>query len=329
MFLMAGKSGSLCALIVSVSVIFVVVIVVLCFMTVPVKVFCQGVSVQNSTYLTNTTIWKSPYYQYNPSVQNSCIVVRKHKATLFGDLLTALTRESQCSVLLYRGQQEKELTEAGNLEDARLYFHDNKYYLLAVKLCITVGATRGFCPRLLVYNDDFTFNTELHLPLQNHFPVPISQKNWTLFANEDGKLLIFTDVYPRFIIRRLDLSIVVNTDMTGFFDTNMTQGHIRCSTNFVPWPCGAMVCALHVLYTPGRRYRTLFFKVHGTFPYNPIAFSPLYHFEQTLVHIEFASGLDWSTDKTKLHVAYGINDYKGKVVSVEPKAITWKVRERS
>jgi len=300
-------------------------LVVMLIISLPKAVFYRN-KIAKSTYLRSFTLWRSPYYMFNPSHANGKVIIRSHRINGLNEVIQKFTCNSQSKTVLFEGNGsvrcENALKNIGNCEDARIYFHSGKYFVLANKV-VYGGTANQFHPRLFVYNSDFAFRGELFWNTKALFPAPVRQKNWTLFANEHGQLLVFTDVYPRFIVRNLDLSVVTDTNTEALFSKISHLGHIRCSTNFVPCADGNMVCALHVQHN-GWSYRTLFLKVQGSFPYTPVAHSVIYHFEKTPVKIEFASGLDWNPDKSKLHLAYGIDDFQGKIVSISMHDITWE-----
>jgi hypothetical protein len=154
----------------------------------------------------------------------------------------------------------------------------------------------------------------------SEFKKPITQKNWNLFKDKDNNVLLITDVYPKLIIKKVNLENAnilakVEHDTQNFFPSIYKKCYIRCSTNFIPWKNNQLICILHlkkIIY-----YRSIFFVIEDTYPYRPVKYSKIYHFFNE--RIEFASGIQWRNDK--ILVALGVNDYKGYVTEIDPNDI--------
>jgi hypothetical protein len=154
----------------------------------------------------------------------------------------------------------------------------------------------------------------------SEYKIPIKQKNWNLFKDKHDNILMITHVYPKMIIKKINLQTTnilekVEHDTENFFPNIYKKYHIRCSTNFIPWKDNQLICILHLrklIY-----YRSFFFVIEGSYPYQPVKYSKIYHFFNE--RIEFVSGLQWRNNK--IAVALGVNDYKGYVTEIDPNDI--------
>jgi len=204
-----------------------------------------------------------------------------------------------------------------NLEDPRIFYYKDNYYIIAVD---SDTIKNNIIPKLI------KLDRNLHLVNIQEFDMtefkkPIKQKNWNLFKDKNNNILMITDVYPKMIIKKVNLENAsiqrkYDHDTSNFFPKIYKKFFIRCSTNFIPWKNNQLICILHIkkyyLY-----YRSFFFVIEDTYPYQPIKYSKIYHFFNE--RIEFASGLQWKNNK--IVVGLGVNDYKGYITEIDPNDI--------
>jgi len=283
----------------------------------------------NGKRLNNFIIWSSNKNEYNPSISNNIIAIRNcniEKNNLIlsyikNNIFQKQKKRMINSLIIYKNENRIDLNIS--LEDPRIFYHNNKYYLIAIDSSTFYdykNDKRNFIPKLIKLDNHFNIISILPFDM-SEFKIPITQKNWNIFNDRNNNILMITDVYPKMIIKRINLenaNIIsrVEHDTTNFFPQIYKKCFIRCSTNFIPWKDNQLICILHIkkyyLY-----YRSFFFVIEDTYPYRPIKYSKIYHFFNE--RIEFASGLQWRNNK--IVVGLGVNDYKGYITEIDPNDI--------
>jgi len=282
-----------------------------------------------SRLLPNETVWKSKSYQYNPSIANGVIAIRnsyynRHSAfhmlkiTVYNSLKRIVPFTTKDRFVLYHINDMNKLhpvyLDVG-LEDPRIFYHTqkNEYYMLG-----THSTKESIFPSLITLSPQLQILSNSPISSKG-FPTPLRQKNWTFFTDAHQQVLLLTDVYPSLRIRTFDdktyeTNLMVEHNTSSFFALPKHLQMIRCSSNFVPWKNNTLLCALHVKYCI--TYRTLFITIEDQYPFRPLRHSDLFHLTGNA--IEFASGLDWNEDRSRLLLSFGRDDYDGMIVSIRP-----------
>ena len=203
-----------------------------------------------------------------------------------------------------------------NLEDPRIFYHNNYYYIIAVD---SSTIKDNILPKLIKLDSKLNIINIKQFDT-SEFKKPVRQKNWNLFKDKHDNFLMITDVYPKMIIKKVNLENTnildkVEHDTSNFFPEIYKKAFIRCSTNFIPWKNNQLICILHLkklIYI-----RSFFLVIENTYPYRPVKYSKIYHFFNE--RIEFVSGIQWRNDK--IVISLGVNDYKGYVTEVDPNDI--------
>lgn len=269
----------------------------------------------SSKRLHHKTIWISQPHQYNPSItSNHVVAIRKSHQSLYNwydTILTSFYMKPYSNILLYHTHLSKMISLDLNLEDPRIIYYQETYYIIAVKY-----QHPEIIPHLITLSSDFKIIRVKAFDM-SPFPTPYRQKNWNFFITPTHELLLITDIYPEFIIRSvnmdtLETTILVKHNTTNFFPAS--NGFLRCSTTFIPWINNTLLGALHVKHQ--LTIRTLFCTIQDHYPYQLVSYTPVYHVQNKL--IEFISGLTWNSTKTRLVCSFGIEDYQGIVIEVDP-----------
>jgi hypothetical protein len=283
----------------------------------------------NGKKLNNKIIWDSNKNEYNPSIINNIIAIRRcniEKNNLIlsyikNNIFQKQKKRMINDIIIYTNKARINLNIS--LEDPRIFYHNNIYYIIAIdsnSFYDYKNDKRNFIPKLIKLDNNFNLINILPFDM-NEFKLPITQKNWNLFKDRYDNILMITDVYPKMIIKKVNLENAnilskIEHDTSNFFPEIYKKCFIRCSTNFIPWKNNQLICILHLkkyyIY-----YRSFFFIIENTYPYRPIKYSKLYHFFNE--RIEFASGIQWRNNK--IAVALGVNDYKGYVTEIDPNDI--------
>ena len=281
----------------------------------------------NGKKLNNSIIWSSNVNEYNPSITNNIIAIRrcniKKKNIILSYINNNILKKEKImnfsSIIIYTNKNRIDLNIS--LEDPRIFYHNNKYYIIAIDArTYYKNNKRNFIPKLIKLDNNFNLINILQFDM-SEFKKPITQKNWNLFKDKHDNILMITDVYPKMIIKKVNLENAnilakVEHDTQNLFPSIYKKIFIRCSTNFIPWKNNQLICILHFkkyyIY-----YRSFFFVIEDTYPYRPIKYSKIYHFFNE--RIEFVSGIQWRNDK--ILVSLGVNDYKGYVTEIDPNDI--------
>jgi hypothetical protein len=299
-------------------IILTIIIIILLFITFIYKLFYF--SKLNGTQLNNRIIWESNINEYNPSIANNIIAIRYcniEKKNLFSLIKYIILQEQKKiknSIIIYKNNITINLDI--NLEDPRIFYHNNYYYIIAVD---SATIKDNILPKLIKLDNNLNIINIQQFDISK-FKKPVRQKNWNLFKDKHDNILMITDVYPKMIIKKVNLENVnilakYEHDTSNFFPNIYKKAFIRCSTNFIPWKNNQLICILHLkklIYI-----RSFFFTIEDTYPYRPFKYSKIYHFFNE--RIEFASGIQWRNDK--ILVGLGVNDYKGYVTEVDPNDI--------
>jgi hypothetical protein len=301
-------------------IILTILIIILLFLTIIYKLFYF--SKLNGQKLNNKIIWESNKYEFNPSISNNHIVIRscnvEKKNIIFSYIKNFIFQKQKSminSIIIYTNKNRKILNI--NLEDPRIFYHNNYYYIIAVD---SDTIENNIIPNLIKLDRNLNIINIQQFDI-SEFKKPVKQKNWNLFKDKHDNILMITDVYPKMIIKKVNLE---NTnilakyehDTSNFFPDIYKKSFIRCSTNFIPWKNNQLICILHLkkyyIY-----YRSFFFTIEDKYPYKPIKYSKIYYFFNE--RIELASGIQWRNDK--ILVGLGVNDYKGYVTEIDPNDI--------
>ena len=280
--------------------------------------------------MNNLIIWKSNTNEFNPSISNNTIAIR-HCNQEFNNIVFSYiknfiynTHKNMINnILIYKNKTRINLNLF--LEDPRIFYHNNYYYIIATNSNKFYKKNkRNYIPKLIKLDNNFNLINILQFDL-SEFKKPITEKNWNLFKDKNDNILMITNVYPKMIIKKVNLenaNILAkykhNTE--NFFLDIYKKFFIRCSTNFIPWKDNQLICILHlkILHLKIIGYiRSFFLVIEDTYPYRPIKYSKIYHFFNE--RIEFASGLQWRNNK--ILVSLGVNDYKGYVTEIDPNDI--------
>jgi len=274
----------------------------------------------NGKKLNNRIFWESNTHEYNPSIANNIIAIRYcniEKKNLFSLIKYIILQEQKKiknSIIIYKNNIPINLNI--NLEDPRIFYHNNYYYIIAVD---SATIKDNILPKLIKLDNNLNIINIQQFDI-SEFKKPVRQKNWNLFKDKHDNILMITDVYPKMIIKKVNLENTniltkVEHNTSNFFPNIYKKAFIRCSTNFIPWKNNQLICILHLkklIYI-----RSFFFTIENTYPYRPVKYSKIYHFFNE--RIEFASGIQWRNDK--ILVGLGVNDYKGYVTEVDPNDI--------
>ena len=299
--------------------ILIIISIILFLLTFIYKLFYF--SKLNGKKLNNTIIWESNTYEYNPSIANNIIAIRYcniEKKNLFSLIKFFILQKQKTiinNIIIYKNNIRKNLYI--NLEDPRIFYHNNNYYIIAVD---SDTIKNNIIPKLIKLDENFDIINILSFDI-SEFKKPVKQKNWNLFKDRNSNILMITDVYPKMTIKKVNLENVnilakYEHDTSNFFPDIYKKSFIRCSTNFIPWKNNQLICILHLkkyyIY-----YRSFFFTIEDTYPYRPIKYSKIYYFFNE--RIELASGIQWRNNK--ILVGLGVNDYKGYVTEIDPNDI--------
>ena len=274
----------------------------------------------NGKKLNNRIFWESNTHEYNPSIANNIIAIRYcniEKKNLFSLIKYIILQEQKKiknSIIIYKNNIPINLNI--NLEDPRIFYHNNYYYIIAVD---SSTIKDNILPNLIKLDRNLNIINIQQFDI-SEFKKPVRQKNWNLFKDKHDNILMITDVYPKMIIKKVNLENTniltkVEHNTSNFFPNIYKKAFIRCSTNFIPWKNNQLICILHLkklIYI-----RSFFFTIENTYPYRPVKYSKIYHFFNE--RIEFASGIQWRNNK--ILVALGVNDYKGYVTEIDPNDI--------
>jgi hypothetical protein len=299
-------------------IILTIIIILFLFLTIIYKAFYF--SKLNGQKLNNKIIWESNTYEYNPSIANNIIAIRYcniEKKNLFSLIKYIILQEQKKiknSIIIYKNNIPINLNI--NLEDPRIFYHNNYYYIIAVD---SSTIQDNILPKLIKLDNNLNIINIQQFDI-SEFKKPVRQKNWNLFKDKHDNILMITDVYPKMIIKKVNLENTniltkVEHDTSNFFPEIYKKAFIRCSTNFIPWKDNQLICILHLkklVYI-----RSFFFTIEDTYPYRPIKYSKIYHFFNE--RIEFVSGIQWKNDK--ILVGLGVNDYKGYITEIDPNDI--------
>jgi hypothetical protein len=295
------------------------ILIIFLFLTIIYKVFYF--SKLNGKKLNNKIIWESNKYEFNPSISNNIIAIRTsnvEKKDIFSLIKYVIKQKHKnivSDIIIYNNNIPKKLYL--NLDDPRIFYHNNYYYIIA---CYSFKNINSYIQKLIKLDSNFNIINIKQFDI-SEFKKPVKQKNWNLFKDKHDNILMITDVYPKMIIKKVNIENVNilakyehNTEF--FFPEIYKKFFIRCSTNFIPWKNNQLICILHLkkyyLY-----FRSIFFTIEDTYPYRPIKYSKIYHFFNE--RIEFVSGIQWRNNK--IIVALGVNDYKGYLTEIEPNDI--------
>ena len=274
----------------------------------------------NGKKLNNRIFWESNTHEYNPSIANNIIAIRYcniEKKNLFSLIKYIILQEQKKiknSIIIYKNNIPINLNI--NLEDPRIFYHNNYYYIIAVD---SATIKDNILPKLIKLDNNLNIINIQQFDI-SEFKKPVRQKNWNLFKDKHDNILMITDVYPKMIIKKVNLENTniltkVEHNTSNFFPNIYKKAFIRCSTNFIPWKNNQLICILHLkklIYI-----RSFFFTIENTYPYRPVLYSKIYHFFNE--RIEFVSGIQWRNDK--ILVGLGVNDYKGYVTEIDPNDI--------
>jgi hypothetical protein len=301
-------------------IILTIIITILLFSTFIYKLFFF--SKLNGKKLNNRIIWESNINEYNPSISNNIIAIRScnvEKRNIISSYIKNFISQKQKSminsIIIYTNKKSKNINV--NLEDPRIFYHNNNYYIIAVD---SDTIKNNIIPKLIKLDENFDIINILSFDI-SEFKKPVKQKNWNLFKDRNSNILMITDVYPKMTIKKVNLENAnilakYEHDTSNFFPDIYKKSFIRCSTNFIPWKNNQLICILHLkkyyIY-----YRSFFFTIEDTYPYRPIKYSKIYYFVNE--RIELASGIQWKNDK--IVVSLGVNDYKGYVTEIDPNDI--------
>lgn len=292
-----------------------------------ITLFCKSFhfSKLNGKRLNNKIIWESNINEYNPSISNNIIAIRycnqEFNNIIFSYIKNFIFKTHKNlinNILIYDNKNRINLNLS--LEDPRIFYHNNKYYIIAIDSNKFYKINkRNYIPNLIKLDRNLNIINIQQFDI-SEFKKPVKQKNWNLFKDKHDNILMITDVYPKMIIKKVNLENTniltkVEHDTSNFFPEIYKKAFIRCSTNFIPWKDNQLICILHLkklVYI-----RSFFFTIEDTYPYRPIKYSKIYHFFNE--RIEFASGIQWRNDK--ILVGLGVNDYKGYVTEIDPNDI--------
>ena len=301
-------------------IIFTIIIIIFLFLTIIYKAFYF--SKLNGKKLSNKIIWESNINECNLSISNNIIAIRywsiEHKNIVFSYIYNFIFQKDKYSkndIIIYKNNIQKNLNL--NFEDPRIFYHNNNYYIIAVD---SFKIKDSFIPNLIKLDNNLNIINIQQFDT-SEFKKPVRQKNWNLFKDKHDNILMITDVYPKMIIKKVNLENTnildkVEHDTQNFFPKFYKKCLIRCSTTFIPWKNNQLICIHHLkkYYT---YIRSFFLVIEDTYPYRPIKYSKIYHFFNE--RIEFVSGLQWRNDK--IAVALGVNDYKGYITEIDPNDI--------
>jgi hypothetical protein len=299
-------------------IILTIIIIIFFILTFIYKLFYF--SKLNGKKLNNRIFWESNTHEYNPSIANNIIAIRYcniEKKNLFSLIKYIILQEQKKiknSIIIYKNNITINLNI--NLEDPRIFYHNNYYYIIAVD---SATIKDNILPKLIKLDNNLNIINIQQFDISK-FKKPVRQKNWNLFKDKHDNILMITDVYPKMIIKKVNLENTniltkVEHNTSNFFPNIYKKAFIRCSTNFIPWKNNQLICILHLkklIYI-----RSFFFTIENTYPYRPVKYSKIYHFFNE--RIEFASGIQWRNDK--IVISLGINDYKGYVTEIDPSDI--------
>jgi hypothetical protein len=301
-------------------IILTIIIILFLFLTIIYKAFYF--SKLNGTQLNNRIIWESNINECNLSISNNIIAIRywniEHKNIVFSYIYNFIFQKDKYSkndIIIYKNNIKKKLNI--NFEDPRIFYHNNYYYIIAVD---SYKIKDSFIPNLIKLDRNLNIINIQQFDI-SEFKKPVRQKNWNLFKDKHDNILMITDVYPKMIIKKINLENTnilgkVEHDTSNFFPNIYKKSFIRCSTNFIPWKDNQLICILHLkkyyIY-----FRSIFFTIEDTYPYRPVKYSKIYHFFNE--RIEFVSGIQWRNDK--ILVGLGVNDYKGYITEIDPNDI--------
>lgn len=272
----------------------------------------------------NRVVWSSKEFKYNPSISNNVIAIRennKKHTSVFSTLYSYYFIENINNIRLYKLSNSQDMNEKSldlDLEDPRIFYHNDKYYIL----CFDGTDDKIYKivrPNYVILDNQWNIlkHSEFYA---SDLKRNSKQKNWNFFKDLDNNLLIISDIHPEMTIRsfneedgRVEIISKINTE--NIF--NGYKCHIRCSTGFIPWNKDELIGAIHL--RSHYNYRTIFVVINGRYPYTIKRISYPYNFKNKV--IEFVSGLDWNDTKDKLYIALGINDYTGEVLEIDPKDI--------
>ena len=302
-------------------IILTIIIIIVLFITSIYKAFYF--SKVNGKKLNNKIIWVSNKYEFNPSISNNIIAIRyfniiKMIFINIGNFILQKKLKRVSSIIIYKNNIPINLNI--NLEDPRIFYHKNYYYIIAVDSNTIINS---FIQKLIKLDANFNIINIQQFDT-SEFKKPVKQKNWNLFKDKHDNILMITDVYPKMIIKKVNLENTnildkVEHDTTNFFPEFYKKFLIRCSTTFIPWKNNQLICILHFKKYSFNipYYRSIFFVIEDTYPYRPIKYSKIYHFFNE--RIEFVSGIQWRNDK--ILVGLGVNDYKGYITEIDPNDI--------
>jgi len=283
----------------------------------------------NGTKMNNLIIWESNINEFNPSIANNIIAIRycnqEFNNIIFSYIKNFIynTHKNMINnILIYDNKTRINLNLS--LEDPRIFYNNNNYYIIAIDSNKFYEKNkRNYIPKLIKLDNKFNIINILPFDM-SEFKKPITEKNWNLFKDKYDNVLMITDVYPKMIIKKVNLEDAYilakyEHDTSNFFQKIYKKFFIRCSTNFIPWKDNQLICILHLkkLYFKIIYIRSFFLVIEDSYPYRPIKYSKIYHFFNE--RIEFVSGLQWKNNK--IVVALGVNDYKGYLTEIDPNDI--------
>ncbi len=278
-----------------------------------------------SINLKNKVLWESKPEYFNHSMANNVLAVRHDKLiknNIIG-YIKAMYIRTNTTLWIFSGDNFENKKNLGIIcEDPRMFYYNDKYYIIGPKPIfiddkkITIVEIK---PHLVVLNKDLEIESYKEFDF-TEFKKPIMQKNWNLFTDVNNNLYCFTDVYPKMKVRQIDLNTPklyggFERDMTTFFPK--PDGHLRCSTNFIPWKNNTLICGLH-RKKHLKVIRSLFFVVKDTYPFEPVAYSKTYSFFNQQNFVEFLTCINWNKDKTKIICCVGKEDYNCYNLEIDP-----------
>ena len=185
-------------------IILTIILTILLFLTFIYKLFFF--SKLNGKKLNNRIIWESNINEYNPSISNNIIAIRScnvEKRNIISSYIKNFIFQKQKSminsIMIYMNKKSKNINV--NLEDPRIFYNNNNYYIIAVD---SDTIKNNIIPKLIKLDENFDIINILSFDI-SEFKKPVKQKNWNLFKDRNSNILMITDVYPKMTIKKVNL----------------------------------------------------------------------------------------------------------------------------
>lgn len=184
-----------------------------------------------------------------------------------------------------------------------------------------------------LYNnfDNITSITPTAIKLNIDFDKGRAQKNWMPFFSKDSKLMMVYSINPHRILwcntdtGNCTLQYITENDAISNNIRGGTQIHLINPGKYSlrkDLPSEMYIGVTHLQH-PGKKYVTQFYAFQSEAPYNVIAMSPDFVFndekDDAVAMIQFASGFEILDDAA--HVTYGIEDCSSRVCKIPMQSV--------